>query len=64
MKIVVGGTFRQYREYLRDNDLSPRDAIYIDHADMLHGLEIKKKDIVRLGWMSPYMEARLLERIR
>jgi len=64
MKVVVGGTYRDYREWLSDNQVSERDAIFIDRAEKLMGLELKEADIVRLGYMSPEMEMLLKTRIR
>lgn len=64
MKVVVGGTYRDYKEWLRDNKVSERDAIYVNHPDKLMGLELKPEDVVRLGYMSPAMEALLKTRIR
>lgn len=64
MKVVVGGTYRDYREWLIRNQVSERDAPHISHAEQLMGLELKESDIVRLGYMSPDMEQLLKTRIR
>ncbi len=52
-KIVIAGNYRQYLHYLRENELSPRDARYCCEVEQLRGL--RKVEIVRYGtwWENP-----------
>lgn len=63
-KVVVGGTYRDYREWLRDNRVNAGDARYIIYPEQLMGLELDENDIVRLGYISQAMEELLRSRIR
>ena len=64
MKYIIGGTHRHYMQWLRDNGvLNHRDAVHITREEQLMGLQIKKDQIVRLGWGSPAFEALLLTRM-
>jgi hypothetical protein len=63
-KVVVGGTHRDFLHWCRENGISPMRCIRPTFREHLMGLEIKKEDIVRLGYMSPEMETELLLRIR
>lgn len=48
-KVVIGGNWREFRQWCRMHDVSPMDAIYADTAEKLMGLELKREDIVDLG---------------
>lgn len=64
-KVIVGGTWREYRAWCKRWDLVPeRDAIFADTPEKLMGLELKLDDIVRLGPISQDMELLLKTRIR
>ena len=65
-KIVIAGNHRQYEQYLRDNNLTPLDAVYIDRDEKLRGLEIAESDVVRTGkwWLSDISETLIRTRIR
>lgn len=64
-KIVLAGNYDQYLTWLRENNVSHRDAIYADSEQRLRGLEFSERDIVRTGWYwkSPVSEAFLRSRI-
>lgn len=65
MKVVIGGNYRDYQEWLFQNKLSPKDAAYVGHHDeKLMGLELKEADVVRLGPVSARLEEILRTRIR
>jgi hypothetical protein len=53
MKIVIAGSYQQYKSWLRENDLIPRDARYVSFPEQLRGL--KDVEVVRTGtwWMNP-----------
>lgn len=49
MKVVIGGTYMDYLGWLKENGLTQRGAIYVGNdPHKLMGLELSKKDIVRL----------------
>lgn len=63
-KIVVGATYPQFRNWLYENKLSRRDAVFVDGWEKVLGLEIEEGDIVRLGPTSERLESILRTRIR
>lgn len=49
MKFVIGGTWMEYLGWLKENGLTQRGAIFVGNdPHKLLGLELSKKDIVRL----------------
>lgn len=63
--VVVGGTYRHFRQWCQENKVAERDAIHVGvEIERLLGLEIKQEDIVRLGYGSPGFEEVLRTRIR
>ena len=48
-KVVICGSYRQFREWCRENGVHDRMAIYPDFPEKLYGLELKKEDIVYYG---------------
>lgn len=65
MKVIVGGTYREYMRWRAEQGLSPMEAFYIgDDPERLLGLELKEEDIVRLGPISKMTEETLRTRIR
>ena len=53
MKIVIAGNYRQYKNYLRENNLTPQQAQYIDTPVKLRGL--RNVEVVKYGdwWLNP-----------
>jgi hypothetical protein len=64
-KVVIGGTYVQYRNWLHETMTSNRDALYVgDHWEKLLGLELEPTDVVRLGPVSDRLEDILKSRFR
>lgn len=53
MKIVIAGNYRQYQNYLRENNLTPQEAKYVSTPEQLHGL--RDVEVVKVGewWLNP-----------
>ena len=53
MKIVIAGNYRQYKDYLRENNLTPQQARYVDMPEKLRGL--RGVEVVKYGewWLNP-----------
>ena len=53
MKIVIAGNYRQYKDYLRENNLTPQQARYVDMPEKLRGLH--GVEVVKYGewWLNP-----------
>jgi hypothetical protein len=53
MKIVIAGNYHQYKNYLRENNLTPRQARYVDMPEKLRGL--RDVEVVKYGewWLNP-----------
>lgn len=53
MKIVIAGNYRQYKNYLRENNLTPQQARYVDMPEKLRGL--RGAEVVKYGewWLNP-----------
>ncbi len=66
MKVVIAGNYREYRDWLRENNLCERDARYIDCNEKLMGLELAAEDVIKTGqwWLSEVDETLLKTRIR
>lgn len=63
-KVIVGGTYRDFRDWLRENRMLEQEVVWADRPEKLLGLELKEDQIVRLGYMTPEMETLLKTRIR
>ncbi len=66
MKVVIAGSYIQYRNWLRETGTNPRDAIYAESEERLMGLKLSKHEIVFTGehWKCPISTPFLLSRIR
>ena len=65
MKIVVGGTYKDFKRWQYELRLSQKEAVYVgEDRERAQGLLLKEEDIVRLGPVSPEMELLLKTRIR
>jgi hypothetical protein len=64
MKIVIAGNYRQYQNYLRENNLTPQQARYVDTPEKLRGL--RDVEVVRVGewWLNPCADDDYLEIIQ
>lgn len=53
MRIVIAGNYRQYKDYLRENNLTPQQARYVDTPEKLRGL--RGVEVVKYGewWLNP-----------
>ena len=53
MKIVIAGSYAQYRRYLEETQQSPKDVRYISSPEQLRGL--RNVEIIKYGtwWESP-----------
>lgn len=53
MKIVIAGNYRQYKDYLLENNLTPQQARYVDAPEKLRGL--RGVEVVKYGewWLNP-----------
>lgn len=53
MKIVIAGNYNQYKNYLRENNLTPQEARYVSTPDVLRGLH--NVEVVKVGewWLNP-----------
>ena len=65
MKIVIAGNYHQFNNWLRENKLSPHEAIYADSEEKLLGMSFTESDVVRVGeyWRSPVSDAFLRTRM-
>ena len=48
MKVIITPHHNLYKNYLLENDLTKRNTRFINNANKLRGLEIKKEDVVKL----------------
>lgn len=65
-KIVICGSYEEFRQWCRDNDLPESHAVYADSNERIMGLELKEEDIVKTGryWLSKLDLTLLRSRIR
>ena len=56
MKYVVAGSYKQYREYLKQNGDSPAGARYLHSCEQVLGL--REVDVVKFGewWKNPILD--------
>ena len=64
MKVLVGGTYRDFRDWLYHNRVLEQQVVWADRPEKLLGLELAPEDVVRLGTLTPAMEELLQTRIR
>ncbi len=48
-KLIISGTYAQYRDWLNDNHANPRAALYIHRPEQLRGLLPDDCEIVLTG---------------
>lgn len=53
MKFVIAGNHEQYKQYLRENQISAQEAIYLHDSYQLRGF--REAEIIRTGtwWENP-----------
>lgn len=66
MKVVIAGNYRQFQDWMREQDLPPTAAIYADSTEKIMGLELSPSDVVYVGehWLSEVDRYILRSRIR
>lgn len=59
MKLVVAGNYAQYKNYLRDENLTPAEAKYVSNPEVMQGYIDTEIEIVLYGswWESPSADA-------
>jgi hypothetical protein len=50
MNIVIAGSYRQYKTWVLQNDLDPKEFEYIHHPEQLFGLRDYKYVLVGCYW--------------
>lgn len=66
MKIVIAGSYRQYRDWLKANGYSQHGYRYVSENEHIMGLELAESDIIQVGthWESKIDRTLLKTRIR
>lgn len=58
MKYVIARTLRDFKNYIYENKCDSRDFRFIQSAESLRGLRIKKGDVIKTGlwYRRPYID--------
>jgi hypothetical protein len=64
-QIVVAGNYRQAVNWMRENNIHPRDAVYASSRDSIRGYSPERTEYVTVGTWQDHPEIyRILEELR